>query len=83
MKYYFHSAPECPDFTVEGSTQGNWAASSAGTTATIECATNYVLDGNSILTCDDDGSWSSDVPQCYEIGKLIIAVDWMCHFASH
>eukprot|EP00116_Pleurobrachia_bachei_P009195 sb/3469457/ len=67
----FYKGPvECPSFTVEGSTQGNWSASPTGTTVTIECATtHYVLAGSATLTCQDDGSWSSDVPQCDEIGK--------------
>eukprot|EP00116_Pleurobrachia_bachei_P007028 sb/3467290/ len=55
---------ECPTFTVEGSTQGSWAASPTGTTATIQCAANHILVGNATLTCDDDGSWSSAEPSC-------------------
>ena len=36
----------------------------AGTTATIKCATNHILVGSGTLKCQDDGSWSSDIPQC-------------------
>ena len=61
---------ECPAFTVEGSTQGDWTASPAGTTATIECAANHILVGSAALTCQEDLSWSSDVPQCVKIGKF-------------
>eukprot|EP00116_Pleurobrachia_bachei_P017941 sb/3478203/ len=61
---------ECPAFTVEGSTKGNWAASPVGTTATIECAANHILVGISTLTCQQDLSWSSDVPQCDKIGEF-------------
>eukprot|EP00116_Pleurobrachia_bachei_P009286 sb/3469548/ len=63
--YYFHSEPQCPAFIVEGSTQKNWADSPAGTTATIGCAANHILMGNATLTvtCQQDGSWSLDVPQ--------------------
>eukprot|EP00116_Pleurobrachia_bachei_P003169 sb/3463431/ len=68
---FYRAAPECPVFSVEGSTQGNWTASSAGTTATIECAATHILTGSAALTCQEDGSWSSDVPQCNEIGKLL------------
>ena len=65
--------PECPAFTVEGSTQGDWTAASTGTTVTIECAANHVLVGSATLTCQDDGTWSSDTPQCVTIGKVQLA----------
>eukprot|EP00116_Pleurobrachia_bachei_P007295 sb/3467557/ len=57
---------ECPAFTVEGSTKGNWTTSPRGMITTIECAANHILEGSAKLTCQDDGSWSSDVPQCVE-----------------
>ena len=56
----FHSAPECPTLTVEGSTQTNWTALS-GRTTTIECE----IIGSKTLTCLEDGSWSSDAPKCH------------------
>ena len=61
----------CPAFTVEGSIQGSWAASPTGTTATIECAVTHSLVGTSTLTCQDDGSWSTDIPHC-DKSKFII-----------
>ena len=54
----------CPAFTVDDSILGDWAASPRGTTTTIECADTYTLVGSAELTCEDDGSWSSAVPQC-------------------
>ena len=70
MLHFFRSAPQCSAFTVEGSTQGSWNASPTGKTATIECAATHVLVGTATLTCQQDGAWSSDIPQCDEIGKL-------------
>ena len=68
----FISEPiECPAFTVEGSTQGNWTDSQTGTIVTIQCAVTYALVGAEILTCQESGSWSSDVPQCVKNGKFI------------
>eukprot|EP00116_Pleurobrachia_bachei_P006482 sb/3466744/ len=61
--------PECPAFTVERSTQGNWDASPAGTIVTVDCIANHILDGSETLTCQEDGTWSNDVPQCDTIGK--------------
>eukprot|EP00116_Pleurobrachia_bachei_P007648 sb/3467910/ len=66
---FYRAAPECPAFTVEGSTEGIWTASLTGTTATIECDATHILIGT--LTCQEDGSWSSDVPQCDKIGKKL------------
>nr|AFK75437.1 putative secretory peptide-27 [Pleurobrachia bachei] len=66
---FYRAEPKCPAFTVEGSTQRNWADSPAGTTATIGCAATHILMGNATLTCQQDGSWSSDLPQC--AGKFI------------
>eukprot|EP00116_Pleurobrachia_bachei_P002407 sb/3462669/ len=66
INYYFHLV-ECPAFTVEESTQLEWAASPVGTTATIQCVVNHFIVGNASLTCQVDGSWSSDVPQCDKI----------------
>ena len=63
----FHLAQVCPAFTVDGSTQGTWAASPTGTTASIECAANHIV-GSVTLTCQEDGSWSSDVSKCDGIG---------------
>eukprot|EP00116_Pleurobrachia_bachei_P009338 sb/3469600/ len=65
----FYRAAKCPAFTVEGSTQGYWPDSLIGTIATIECAATHILVGNATLTCQEDLSWSSDEPQCDEIGK--------------
>ena len=68
----FYSEPMCPAFTVEGSTQENWPASPTGTTVTIEChATTHILVGSAALTCQEDRSWSSVVPQCDKTGELI------------
>eukprot|EP00116_Pleurobrachia_bachei_P002224 sb/3462486/ len=64
------SAPECPEFEVEGSTEGNWTAEEVGTLVSIECVTNYILVGSANLTCQEDGSWSSDIPEC--VGKYIV-----------
>ena len=63
------SEANCPAFTVDDSTQGNWTASPTGTTATIECDPSHILVGSATLTCQQDGAWSSDVPQCEKIGK--------------
>eukprot|EP00116_Pleurobrachia_bachei_P010896 sb/3471158/ len=60
----FQEPVECPAFTISGSTQGNWAASPTGTTITIECSATHSLVGSSTMTCQEDGSWSSYVPQC-------------------
>eukprot|EP00116_Pleurobrachia_bachei_P001031 sb/3461293/ len=70
---FYNSASEpveCPAFTVDGSTQGSWTASPTGTTATIKCAATHILVGNSTLNCQEDGSWSSDLPQCDKISKF-------------
>eukprot|EP00116_Pleurobrachia_bachei_P005144 sb/3465406/ len=61
---FYRAVPECPAFTVDGSTQGSWTTSPTGTTATIECADTHSLVGTATLTCQEDGSWSSDIPQC-------------------
>eukprot|EP00116_Pleurobrachia_bachei_P012374 sb/3472636/ len=65
---FYKAGVKCPAFTVEGSTQGNWTASPTGTTATIKCEANHIFVGSATLTCQEDGSWSSDVPQCDKIG---------------
>ena len=62
---------ECPGFTVDDSTQGSWAASPEGTVATIECSNGYILVGNDTLTCKNDSTWSSDAPECDEMGKHV------------
>eukprot|EP00116_Pleurobrachia_bachei_P013957 sb/3474219/ len=61
---FYRAVPDCPAFTIEGSIRGNWTASQIGTTATIECTANHILVGSATLTCQEDGSWSSDVPRC-------------------
>ena len=70
IMYYFYSAPECHAFTIEGSAHRNRTSSLTGTTATIECTTTYSLVGSAKLTCQEDLSWSSDIPKCDKIGKL-------------
>eukprot|EP00116_Pleurobrachia_bachei_P009403 sb/3469665/ len=67
----FYRAVHCPAFSVDGSAQGNWTASPTGTTATIECAANHILVGSATLNCQENGTWSSDIPLCDKIGKLI------------
>ena len=67
----FHPETECPAFAVEGSTQESWTASPTGTTVTIECAADHILVGSATLTCQEGGSWSSDIPQCHKLGKII------------
>eukprot|EP00116_Pleurobrachia_bachei_P011889 sb/3472151/ len=70
----FYRAVHCPAFTVEGSTQGSWTDSPMGTTATIECAASHILVGSATLTCQEDRSWSSDNPQCDEVGECMICI---------
>ena len=65
----FHSAPECPSFTVDGSKQESWAASTPGTTVTIECTAKRILVGSATVTCQYDGTWSSEA-RCDEVCKL-------------
>ena len=73
----FYSEPvECPAFSVDGSTQGNWTASPVGTTVTIKCAATHILVGNATLTCEDGGSWSSDEPDCDEVGELLVTFQY-------
>eukprot|EP00116_Pleurobrachia_bachei_P007423 sb/3467685/ len=60
----FYRAVHCPAFTVEGSTQESWTDSLIGTTTTIECAASHILVGSGTLTCQEGGTWSSDIPQC-------------------
>ena len=74
------SAPECPAFTVEGSTQGNWTTSLVGITATIECAASHILVGNTTLICQQDGSWSNDIPQCDKSKFIIHTSDYWFPF---
>eukprot|EP00116_Pleurobrachia_bachei_P005695 sb/3465957/ len=71
----FYISFECPAFTVEGSTQWNWPTSPSGTTATIECTADHILIGSSTLTCQDDGSWSSGIPQCHKLGEHWLKVE--------
>ena len=70
---FFRSAPQCSAFTVEGSTQGSWPASPVGKTATIECAAAHILVGSATLTCQQDGTWSNDIPQCDKAGIRLIS----------
>ena len=39
---------------------------------TAECLENHVLKGVATLTCQSDGTWSSEVPACEEVGKFIV-----------
>eukprot|EP00116_Pleurobrachia_bachei_P004296 sb/3464558/ len=67
---FYRAAPvDCPAFTVERSTQGNWDVSPTGTIVIIDCVANHILVGSATLTCQEDGTWSSDVPKCDTIGK--------------
>ena len=69
--FIFHFSSDCPAFAVDGSTQATWAASPAGTTVTVECAADHILAGTATLTCQEDGTWSSDIPECDQLGEFI------------
>ena len=60
---------------MESSTRGSWSETSVDDMAAITCQENYVLQGDSTLTCLDSGSWSGSVPTC-EPGKSV------CHGIS-
>eukprot|EP00116_Pleurobrachia_bachei_P004063 sb/3464325/ len=62
---FYRAGPQCPAFIVDKSTQGSWAASTIGTTATIECVATHSLVGSATLYCQDEGSWSSDLLKKY------------------
>eukprot|EP00116_Pleurobrachia_bachei_P001429 sb/3461691/ len=56
--FYKTMPTECPAFTVEGSTQENWAAQDLGTEITITCKHKHVLIGDEVMTCQSNGEWS-------------------------
>ena len=64
----------CLSFEVENSQVGPWQTTTAGETVTVECLESYVLKGAATLTCQSDGSWSSDAPTCQHVGKFILMV---------
>ena len=67
----FPGAKSCPDFMVDGTKEGSWRNNSTGMSVTVECLKNHVLKGAATLTCQSDGTWSSEVPTCEEVGKII------------
>eukprot|EP00116_Pleurobrachia_bachei_P005395 sb/3465657/ len=71
--FYLAPAPiECPAFTVDGSTEGNWTASSPGTSVTVVCERKHLLIGvDGEITCQDSGNWSPYVGgiRCQELSK--------------
>ena len=61
----------CPDITIDNSpTVLNGIE--AGESVTVTCDdTNFILTASGTVTCQEDGLWPGNVPQCDEIGKLI------------
>ncbi|XP_006823673.1 uncharacterized protein LOC102804394, partial [Saccoglossus kowalevskii] len=40
-----------------------------GDSITFRCTTGYILNGVSVITCQDDGQWNSSVPTCTDDGQ--------------
>ena len=59
----------CPGFTVDKS-ETTVPDSDVDAIVTVECLENHVLKGEAALTCRSDGTWSSEVPTCEEVGKI-------------
>ena len=76
---HLSSTELCPEFKVENSTHESWGVTTAaGDKVTVTCQDNHVLEGNSELTCNSDGSWSSDPPKC--INGKILNFNQVCSF---
>nr|AFK75436.1 putative secretory peptide-26 [Pleurobrachia bachei] len=65
---FYRAGPKsCPGFEVENSQGSPWQTTTAGETVTIECLENHLLNGEGILTCQNDGTWSSEAPTCEHV----------------
>nr|XP_039265524.1 sushi, von Willebrand factor type A, EGF and pentraxin domain-containing protein 1-like [Styela clava] len=49
--------------------------SEPGTICTLGCETEYQLVGQSILTCTDDGTWSSEPPKCEQMCQDLSGIE--------
>lgn len=43
------------------------SSTSVGGTTTFRCRPGFVLDGNQVITCQEDGQWNGTIPSCYDI----------------
>ncbi|CAG0920180.1 unnamed protein product [Notodromas monacha] len=55
---------EAPAEPVDGYIQPKGGAFRAGETVRFFCAHGYMVDGQPIITCQENGKWSRDPPQC-------------------
>ena len=64
LKPFPHSDNVCP--TLVPPANGNLVLSgnTVGETASYTCNTGFILEGDSTLTCGEDGQWSGSPPVC-------------------
>lgn len=40
-----------------------------GETVVVKCMAGYVMIGDSVLSCNDKGTWSNPLPKCIKYGR--------------
>ena len=61
----------CPGITIDNSTN-DLNGIEAGNSVSVTCTDNsFELKGSSTVSCDNDGSWTNDLPTCEKKGKPI------------
>ncbi|XP_053399292.1 CUB and sushi domain-containing protein 3-like [Mercenaria mercenaria] len=65
------SCVQCAD--VDGVADGINTIATNGTTSTIDftCNTGFTLNGDSQITCDENGMWSANIPQCVSCDEIV------------
>ena len=57
----------CPDLDDPSNGTVSLSGASVGDTATYVCNSGFMLVGVSVLTCKDDGTWTSPPPVCHSL----------------
>ena len=65
------SAIDCGSLNQPNGGQVNTDGSSLGSQANYSCSEGYILNGNAIRVCQEDGQWSGSEPACEGWGPMM------------